>query len=205
MASSGALQTYRRGDSIFQSATFTLAEHLNFHARHHESLLYFLTVTQHYKIDIIPITWQSALDDLGRGAYAVVNQSMINAQLNFAFKRTDLDATYAILISEVAILSQPHIREHPNINALEGFCWEIRDQGPRNIPAVWPVLIQTKAEFGDFRKYLRTDAGMKSSLRQKLAWCLDIAQALETLHDCGTDSDSVENFGIALALTPLCF
>ena len=176
-------------DSLFQSATFNPTGHLSLYSKqypnHHENLIYFLTLVQYFQVNIIPFTWQPALDDLGRGTSAVVNQSMIHAQLNFAFNRTGPDTAYSTLIAEVAILSLPQVRCHTNINRSESVCCEMRDRGHDMTPAVWPVLIYAKAEFGNLRDFMRAKDGMTLSLRQKLDICLDIARAIDELHNCG--------------------
>ena len=200
MASGDGLTTFYRGDSIFQSATFNPKGHTADFPNHHENLGYFLTVIQYFQINIIPVTWQPALDSLGRGTSAVVNQSMIHASLYYAFKRTGLDTPYSTLISEVAILSLPQIRGHANINGLEGICWELRVNGPDIGPAVRPVLVSNKADFGDLRRFLKSEDGMNLSLQQKLDICLDIARAMNELHQCG--AGTLESFKRGWMLTP---
>ena len=175
------LPEFHRGDSVFKSATFNSQHHPTY-TGHFETLVYFLAVLQHFQVNIIPITWQSGLEDLGRGISAVVHQSMIHANLDFAFKRTGDNATYATLISEVAILSLPQIREHPNINGLHGICWEIRENGSDTVPSVWPVLVYTKADFGDIQKFLKSEVSMNLTLKQRLDLCLDIGRGVHTLH-----------------------
>ena len=194
------LPAFYRGDSVFHSATFDPRDHITSYQEHYENLAYFLTFVQYFQVNIIPITWQPALDDLGRGTSAVVTQSMIHAQLDFAFKRTDLNSAYLTLISEVAILSLPEIREHANINLLKGICWEIRDRGSDVTPAVWPVLVYAKAEFGDLRKLMKSDVGMNLSLRQRLDLCVDIAHAVDKLHMCS--ARTLRRFRTGPMLTP---
>ena len=200
MASGDGLTTFYRGDSIFQSTTFNPEGHTTNFPDHYENLVYFLSVIQHFQVNIIPVTWQPALDSLGRGTSAVVNQSMVHASLNYAFKRCGLDTPYSTLISEVAILSLPRIRGHANVNGLEGICWELPVRDPDMGPAVRPVLVSSKADFGDLRRFLKSEAGMNFSLRQKLDICLDIARAVDELHHCG--AGTLELFNKSWILTP---
>src|SRR5271169_1466246 len=70
-------------------------------------LISFLATVQWREIDCLPITWQPALDSIGRGATAEIRQSLVNIQMSFAFKRPIIrDGTqnesviYQALISE---------------------------------------------------------------------------------------------------------
>ena len=47
----------------------------------------FLGATQALGIDFLPITWQSAMEDVGRGATAEIRQSLLSLQTSLAFKR----------------------------------------------------------------------------------------------------------------------
>jgi ankyrin repeat protein len=47
----------------------------------------FLAVSQSRKMDIVPITWQHQLGQLGAGASGLINQSFINVWTSLAFKR----------------------------------------------------------------------------------------------------------------------
>jgi hypothetical protein len=99
----------------------------------HYGFISFLAVAQKWEIEILPITWRPALDAVGKGATAKIRQLLINLQMSFAFRRirrvnrgvSDDKGTFRALISEVAVLSQPSIRNHPNIIHLEGTRWDI--------------------------------------------------------------------------------
>jgi hypothetical protein len=79
----------------------------------------FLGIAQGLKIDSLPITWQPALDSLGRGATAEIRQALVNLQMSFAFKRlvlaepaqSEIDETknFRALIAGISILAHPSI------------------------------------------------------------------------------------------------
>ena len=150
---------------------------------HNKNLPYFLSVLQHLGVDILPITWQPALDELGRGKFTLVNQSLINIQMSLAFKRSGANSMYENLISEVAILSIPNIREHPNVNPLVGVCWEVMISRTA-LPDVRPVLVFPKAQKGSLKTFMAGEEGRKLELHQMHHICLEIAQGLEALHAC---------------------
>src|SRR5438034_9732491 len=71
----------------------------------HNDLIAFLSVAQQHNVDILPISWQSALQPLGAGAQTEVSQSYQNLEKSFAFKRPNSQALPASIftaaISEV--------------------------------------------------------------------------------------------------------
>ena len=53
----------------------------------HDDFLAFLSIAQKYNTDFISTTWQPGFGLLGEGGYGRVNQSLVNLQFSFAFKR----------------------------------------------------------------------------------------------------------------------
>jgi hypothetical protein len=147
-------------------------------------LIAFLSIVQKCKVDYLPISWQSALDNLGEGGSSTVSQSTFTTDIPLAFKRFhdsgDTDMDLLPLMSEVLILSQPTIQNHPNIVNLEGICWEIK---PITEKAV-PVLVFEKAAW-DLQQFLTASEGMKMSTDDRLQICADIGSAIMTLHAYG--------------------
>jgi len=149
-------------------------------------LIAFLSVVQKYNVDYLPITWQAALSNLGEGGSGTVSQSTFNADMPLAFKRFhdpdgDVSDKYFLpLISEVLILSQPAIRNHPHIVNLEGICWEIK---PRTEKAV-PVLVFEKAVW-DLQQYMKLREGINMSIVDRLKICAEIGSAIKALHAYG--------------------
>ena len=145
-----------------------------------------LSVLQKLKIGILPITWQPALDVVGEGATAEIRQSLIHLQLSFAFKRlkrlehrsSDNENALRALISEISILGQPPVRIHPNIVRLEGVCWDYWPEDEQ----VWPVLVFEKTTRGDLGKFLQSDAGRTTDIRDRLKFCSDVAAGLMAMH-----------------------
>ena len=93
-------------------------------------LLMFLATAQAFNIDFLPIPWSPALEGLGTGKTGDVREAYINLQASLAFKRvarpwlrqSSESDIFMALLSEINILGQPSIRQHPNIVTLEALC-----------------------------------------------------------------------------------
>ena len=172
----------------------------------HNNLLSFLAVVQYYGIDFHSVKWRDGLDPVGFGATAEIRDRFVSRKTGFAFKRhraitsvhpensdhdEDNDGKDEIikrrekifneLVSEVTILGFPPIRYHQNFIRLEGVYWEI----PSNNSYPWPVLVLEKADFGDLWSFARSPEGRQMSMKERLGVCLDVAQAIVTLHENG--------------------
>lgn len=161
----------------------------------HQDLVCFLSVIRNFSVDLLPITWQPALDSLGSGGTATIQQSLVNSQMSLAFKRIDVAEwtrprdelrAYQVLISEVQVLRHPALRGHPNIINLEGVCWEIKT----GTESVWPVLVFEKTEFGDLQHFMNSSKGKGLSFQTKLGLCVDVASAIMRMHSCRMPSPS---------------
>jgi len=155
----------------------------------HGDLVAFLSIVQKCNVDVLPITWQPALSNLGQGSTGTISQSTFNKEMPLAFKRLheDKDANsresemdLLPLMSEVLILSQPPLQSHPNIVNLEGICWEIK---PRTENAV-PVLVFEKAAW-DLQQFMSASEGINMSIDNRLKICAEIGSALMALHTYG--------------------
>ena len=138
-----------------------------------------LAITQRMNINFLPITWQPALDGLGRGATAEIRQSLIELQMSFAFKRfkTDQPNILKIIISELLVLGHPSLAKHPNIIPLQGICWDLSQD-----EKVWPVLVFEKAQMEDMTKFMGSDSARLLSMDDKLTLCGGIAAAIRDMH-----------------------
>jgi serine/threonine protein kinase len=152
---------------------------------HNNDLPYFLTVLQHFDVDILPITWQPSLDSLGRGRFTMINQSLVNVQMSLAFKRCRSSTMYKDLIAEIAILSDPTVRQHPNLSPLVGVCWEITTEFGGATPDIMPVLVFPKASHGSLQTYLSGNSKGKLSTSEIRKICHEIANATDLLHNSG--------------------
>ena len=111
----------------------------------------------------------------------MISQSTFMAKKPLAFKRFhDSDGGFLPMMSEVLILSQPPIQNHPNIVDLEGICWEIK---PGTEKAV-PVLIFEKASW-DLQQFMNVREGMDIVFEDRLKICADIGGAIVALHAYG--------------------
>lgn len=150
----------------------------------HDDLISCLAVVQRLGVDLLPCTWQPALDPLGVGGTAEMRQLLINLQMSFAFKcftpSMPEESRYRVLISEIKILCHPAIRKHKNIITLEGVCWDFVD-GDK----VFPVLMFEKTECGDMHQFLISDVGKRICLEDRLMLCADVAAALMAMDSHG--------------------
>ena len=144
-------------------------------------LIAFLSIVQKCNVHYLPITWQPALGTLGVGGSGTISQSTFMPEKPLAFKRFhDSDGGFLPMMSEVLILSQPPIQNHPNIVDLEGVCWEIK---PKTEKAV-PVLIFEKASW-DLQQFMNVREVMDMMIEDRLKICADIGGAIVALHAYG--------------------
>ena len=150
----------------------------------HHDLIAFLAIAQKNRIDLLPFTWNPALDTVGRGGTAEIRQSQIRLQQSFAFKRfepsmgkSSEDTTFKALISEISVLGHPSIKTHPNIIALYGICWDVLPEG-----MVWPVLVFEKASMGNLKEFIRSGEGKSIAFADKLKICADISSGIRDMH-----------------------
>ena len=147
-------------------------------------LIAFLSIVQKCDVDYLPITWQPALDTLGVGGSGSISQSTFITEKPLAFKRfhdSEIhDGGFLPMISEVLILSQPPIRNHPNIVDLEGICWEIKPSTEKAVP----VLVFEKASW-DLKQFMNVREGMDMSFEDRLKMCADVGDAIMALHAHG--------------------
>ena len=149
-------------------------------------LIAFLSVAQKCDVDYLPITWQPALNTLGIGGSGTISQSTFITERPLAFKRfhdRDFENPYGgflPVMSEVLILSQPPIRNHPNIVDLEGICWEIKPSTEKAVP----VLVFEKASW-DLQQFMNVREGMDISFEDRLKICANIGDAIMALHAYG--------------------
>jgi hypothetical protein len=184
-----SLHTYSSGCMTFTSS-YAEGNRRTLPDTYHHDFLSFLSLAQLLQIDFMSITWQPALYGLGAGGSSQIMQSnMITKQLAFAFKRTvprrgggqlgpvvSDKQRFRALICEILILKNSAVRDHPNINQLEGIAWEIQNE------IVWPVLVFPKANSGSLEDFVNSNEGKEASFEAKLRLCIDVALALFTLH-----------------------
>ncbi len=162
----------------------------------HHDLIDFLGLAQFYEVDLLPITWQPALEGLGDGRTANVSQSLLNIQMSLAFKRafpTESEnqrhwdgesSIFPRLCTELSILAHPPLRNHPFIVRLEGFCWELH----LDSFGILPVFVFEKAHGGNLQKFMSSEQGGNLTFAERKALCIQIAHALMTMHSCRESS-----------------
>ncbi|KAM7213909.1 Protein kinase-like domain containing protein [Rhypophila decipiens] len=148
----------------------------------HYDLVNFLAAVQSAQIDFLPLSWSSSAK-VGRGGYAVINESFVHATHSYAYRRArnrggEHDFKSAMI--ELAILSHRPIEMNDNIVTLEGICWEISPKERR----MAPVFVYERMRHGDLGKFRDAEEFHALSLYEKLGLCVDIGNALLALHSC---------------------
>ena len=184
---------FSRSGSVFESATSQ-------EPQSPIDLITFLEVAQNLHVDFLAVMWQPALERIGSGATSEIRESLLSLNDSFAFKRaipfgiTIGKHILPFLIAEISILSHHSVRDHPNINQLQGVCWEVysstgHPQGfsrDRDIDlttsGIIPVLVFEKTVHSDLYQFMTAGEGRELSLSERLHLCTDIAQAIADMH-----------------------
>ena len=157
------------------------------------NLLSFLATAQALRIELLPITWQSARPQLGGGATSSINEALADLHTSFIFKRIrgsekreeSNEGIFGVFTNEIKILCSPSIRENQHFAQLQGICWDIENDG-----RVWPVLLFEKSHLGDLCSFMDTPAGQNLRIDERLKICIDIGKALSALHGCGESREA---------------
>ena len=160
---------------------------------HHQNFIKFLQYATALRLNILPLTWEPALEGLGRdGATARVNQSFLNLETTFVYKRFKPEVTdhrlseaqfrelqYAAMTNELIILAHPEIGDHNRIVRFVGICFELSP----NAVEVWPVLVLLKATRGDLATYMSQNESLEPA--RLLRFCGEIAKGVHMVHQYG--------------------
>jgi hypothetical protein len=169
------------------------------------NLVTFLCIAQTLSVDLLPITWHSALEQAGIGATATLRERLVNVSLSLLFKRVHPRhfahlpeavaerMTFKTLSTEMWIARHHGVVKSPYLINLEGVSWDVEKDG-----RVWPVLVYEKAEHGSLEEFLKKTSVTSShtsaltSFSEKVQICAQIAQGIATLHKAGM-SDQLAN------------
>ena len=78
------------------------------------------------QVNLLPITHQSALAELGRGATGSARQTFVDLQYSLAFKWCQ---NLAITLSEMVAYAYRPIRSHSHTVRLGGVIWDVSETG----------------------------------------------------------------------------
>ena len=157
-------------------------------------LFLFCSLAQAYEVDMLPMTWQPALESLGTGRTSDVSQSLLNIQTSLAFRRAfrdgaddqyqsdDSSDVLSRLCTELSILAHPPLRNNPNILRLEGYCW---DYLPDSFGAL-PVFVFEEAQCGNLQDFMASERGRTLGIAKRLELAAQIAKGLAGMHKCRT-------------------
>jgi Protein tyrosine and serine/threonine kinase len=141
-----------------------------------------LGLAQRLHVRFLPITWQAALDQIGKGGQARINEALVNVQTSFAFKLFNRPQQHPLseIAQEMVVLSHPMVRKHEHIVTLEGICWDIPEDDQ-----VWPVLVFQKSHLGDLYHFAKLERFKDLSIEERLNLCADIGIAIRDMHRNG--------------------
>ncbi|EPS40005.1 hypothetical protein H072_6312 [Dactylellina haptotyla CBS 200.50] len=180
---SGTTSFFARRKFASDSSSASLASRSSSVANQTEhGLLSFLATAQSNEVDFLPMSWQPEMGGIGGGGTSNIQQSFMNLNLSYAFKRihrgVDEPYAYRALVSEVSILGHKDIRRHPNIVKLVGICWDVMS----SIDPIWPVLVFPKSDLGDLRQFMKSTIGEKMDFDGRMKLCDNAAVGLIALH-----------------------
>ena len=149
----------------------------------------FIAAVSDMEIDHFAFTWYSGMGELGRGKTAQIQQSVINLETEFAFKRFtfpgSLEPDEAQIIRaamiETLALNHPALRDHQNILKLHGVCWDVSSSG--NL--FRPVLVVEKTSLGDLGHFM-SKHGSTVDDNTRFEMCIDAIRAVAILHINGS-------------------
>ncbi|KAL9075020.1 MAG: hypothetical protein Q9161_001951 [Pseudevernia consocians] len=144
----------------------------------------FIAIVSELEIDLFTFTWYSGMGELGRGKTAQIQQSVINLETEFAFKRftfpgseePDEAQIIRAAMIEILALSHPALRDHQNILKLHGVCWEISSEN-----LFRPVLVVEKTSLGDLGRFM-SEHGSAVDGNTRVEMCVDVIRAVAILH-----------------------
>ena len=148
----------------------------------------FLALCHRLELPFLSITWEARRGQVGEAGQARINQSLVNAQTSFVYKRFKLMKGVDLrpIIQEVAVLTHPAIRNHPHIIPVQGYCWEIENgEGEGLSHTIRPVLVFPKSEYGDLRTFFKTNKGRSICILDRLKLAEDIGVAIRDMHANG--------------------
>ncbi len=97
-----------------------------------------LGLAQRLHVRFLSITWQTSLSSIEKNGQAEINESLVTAQISFAFKLFNRSQQHFFreIVQEMIVLSHSMIRQHRHIVTLEEICWDISENNQ-----VWSVLM----------------------------------------------------------------
>ena len=149
----------------------------------------FIAAVSELEVDLIPLTWQSGLGEIGHGKSAQIQQATVNLDTQFAFKRfafpgseePDEGQIIRAAMIEVSDLSHPALRAHRNILKMYGICWAIATA--ENL--FRPVLVVEKSSLRDLGHFM-SHQGIAVNGENRVELCADVIRAVATLHVNGS-------------------
>ena len=155
------------------------------------SFVDFLNTIRQNDLPILPVSSQHGHEIIGRGLSGSIQQAAVDRQTSLAFKqgvpsKCERDnhqcQDWYSLVTEIAVLNHPPLRENPHIIDVLGVTFSIEPTGD-NIPShkAWPLLIMKKAGIGDI-EFLLTHV---EQIKFQIPLLAGVVEAVYLLHACG--------------------
>ncbi|KAH6846963.1 hypothetical protein B0I37DRAFT_134673 [Chaetomium sp. MPI-CAGE-AT-0009] len=195
------LSVAQYSDAVFLDASSQASIHpqaVDHAKKAHTNLIAFLALVQKLDVGIVPLVWDRNSIPLGRGGTALVSQVTVRKSSGFAFKRFNVGLpgspaedrqrqeqhVWHNLMSEIAVLGHPDMRDHPNITSLEAVCWEV-DVTAKGKPSIWPVLVFKRAEHGSLNEFVavtKPDASLVLSILKTVVGTVGYMHGQDVIH-----------------------
>ncbi|KAI0382927.1 hypothetical protein F5Y04DRAFT_279175 [Hypomontagnella monticulosa] len=157
------------------------------------SLIDLLTALQHYDVSFLPVAYQKGREILGQGLSGRVHQASADVGTIFAFKQgvpskqecdDELSQDWHSLVTEIAVLQHPRIRENHHVADLLGVAFSI-EPGPGLARTTWPLLVSRRMALGDLGGLLTGEHQDLLTPPVRSMLLAEVVEAVYVLHACG--------------------
>lgn len=157
------------------------------------SLIDLLTALQHYDVSFLPVAYQKGREILGQGLSGRVHQASADVGTIFAFKQgvpskrecdDELGQDWHSLVTEIAVLQHPRIRQNHHIADLLGVTFSI-EPGPGRARTAWPLLVSRRMTLGDLGSLLTDQYHELLTPAVRSMLLTEVVEAVYVLHACG--------------------
>jgi hypothetical protein len=153
-----------------------------------------LNAIQQHDLPFLPVSSQPGHELIGRGLSGGIQQATADHAIDLAFKQgipsrcerdDDQCQDWSSLITEIAVLQHPPLRENQHIIDILGVTFSVEPTSNTSRKA-WPLLIMRKADLGDLANLLKLVQEHYLTTKFRLQFLAAIAEAVYLLHRNGT-------------------
>jgi hypothetical protein len=157
------------------------------------SLTDFMNAVQMYEVSLLPVAYQKSLGSVGKGLSGAIQQSTADISTALTFKDgipsklqcdTEQEQDWYSLVTELAVLQHPPIKENHHIIDLLGVAFRVEPRRDKEKRA-FPLLVNCKVNRGSLASFILEDKGEHLTPELRLQLLAEVAQAIRLLHICG--------------------